>query len=63
MPMGPIDTGDKSIPINSVFDCQNPNCDAKKTCRLCKFPEHIPLHCDEVDRKRKVLEDEEIEPK
>jgi TRIAD3 protein (E3 ubiquitin-protein ligase RNF216) len=62
IPMGPIETGDKSIPINSVFDCQNPNCDAKKTCRLCKFPEHIPLRCNEVEhdgpaRKRNIMEE------
>jgi TRIAD3 protein (E3 ubiquitin-protein ligase RNF216) len=49
-------------PAETVFDCQNPNCDAKKTCRMCKHKDHTPLHCDEVEhdesaRKRKMIEE------
>jgi len=30
--------------------CRNPDC-GRESCRLCKEPNHIPLRCDEVEKK------------
>lgn len=36
-----------------IFACQNPEC-LKETCRSCKEPNHLPLRCDEVEKKDEV---------
>lgn len=33
-----------------IFKCMNPEC-GKETCVLCKEESHIPLRCDEVEKK------------
>ncbi|KAL3872808.1 hypothetical protein ACJMK2_036008 [Sinanodonta woodiana] len=35
---------------DKVFCCQNLDC-LKESCRLCKEPNHIPLHCDEIKKQ------------
>jgi TRIAD3 protein (E3 ubiquitin-protein ligase RNF216) len=35
---------------NKVFTCPNTEC-GRQTCRLCKEDSHIPLRCEEVERK------------
>lgn len=37
---------------DKVFKCQNPNC-LKESCRFCKEESHIPLRCNEVEKKGK----------
>eukprot|EP01122_Echinamoeba_exundans_P001462 TRINITY_DN11511_c0_g1_i1.p1 TRINITY_DN11511_c0_g1~~TRINITY_DN11511_c0_g1_i1.p1 ORF type:complete len:674 (+),score=114.40 TRINITY_DN11511_c0_g1_i1:55-2076(+) len=49
-------------PDEKVFKCMNPEC-GKETCILCKEPSHIPLRCEEVEKKhetdfRKTIEEE-----
>ncbi|XP_013384323.1 kinesin-related protein 4 [Lingula anatina] len=39
-----------SNPEDKVFKCLNPEC-LKESCRLCKEPNHVPFHCDEVERQ------------
>jgi E3 ubiquitin-protein ligase RNF216 len=36
-----------------VFRCLNPKC-MKESCRLCKEENHVPLRCDEVEKKLEV---------
>lgn len=35
---------------NSILTCRNPDC-GRQSCRKCKEAAHIPLRCDEVERK------------
>ncbi|CAC5400493.1 RNF216 [Mytilus coruscus] len=35
---------------DKVFKCLNPEC-LKESCRLCKEPNHVPYHCDEVEKQ------------
>ncbi|KAL3872806.1 hypothetical protein ACJMK2_036006 [Sinanodonta woodiana] len=35
---------------DKVFCCQNVDC-LKESCRLCKEPNHIPFHCDEIEKQ------------
>ncbi|CAG5125835.1 unnamed protein product [Candidula unifasciata] len=37
-------------PDDRVFKCLNPEC-LKESCRLCREPSHIPLRCNEVEKK------------
>lgn len=37
-------------PDDKVFKCLNPEC-LKESCRLCQEPNHIPLRCNEVEKK------------
>lgn len=37
-------------PNERVFRCLNQEC-LKETCRACGEPNHIPLRCDEVEKK------------
>ena len=37
-------------PNEKVFYCLNPEC-LKETCRNCKEPNHLPLRCDEIEKK------------
>jgi len=38
---------------DSVLTCLNDGC-MKSSCRLCKEPSHIPLRCDEVEKKEQT---------
>ncbi|XP_034235979.1 uncharacterized protein LOC117642170 isoform X3 [Thrips palmi] len=38
---------------DKVFRCLNPDC-MKESCRLCKEESHVPLRCEEVERKSEV---------
>lgn len=38
---------------DKIFYCLNPEC-MKETCRLCKEPAHVPLRCEEVEKKDEV---------
>lgn len=44
-----------SIPneTDRIFKCFNPDC-MKESCRNCKEPNHIPLHCDEIEKDENV---------
>jgi TRIAD3 protein (E3 ubiquitin-protein ligase RNF216) len=37
-------------PDEKVFSCLNPTC-MKETCRLCNEPNHLPLRCNEIEKK------------
>ncbi|ESO86150.1 hypothetical protein LOTGIDRAFT_129699, partial [Lottia gigantea] len=37
-------------PADKVFKCLNPEC-LKETCRYCQEPNHVPLKCNEVEKK------------
>jgi TRIAD3 protein (E3 ubiquitin-protein ligase RNF216) len=37
-------------PDERLFNCRNPEC-GLETCLLCKEPNHIPLRCEEVEKK------------
>ncbi|KAK0046834.1 E3 ubiquitin-protein ligase RNF216 [Biomphalaria pfeifferi] len=37
-------------PEDKVLKCLNPEC-LKESCRLCQEPNHIPLRCNEVEKK------------
>ena len=37
-------------PTERVFRCLNQEC-LKESCRACGEPNHIPLRCDEVEKK------------
>lgn len=39
-----------SNPHDKVFKCLNPEC-LKDSCRLCGEPDHVPLHCDEIEKQ------------
>jgi len=39
-----------SNPDEKLFVCRNPEC-GMETCLLCKEPNHIPLRCEEVEKK------------
>ncbi|XP_059149778.1 E3 ubiquitin-protein ligase RNF216-like [Physella acuta] len=38
---------------DKVLKCLNPDC-LRESCRLCKEPSHIPLRCDEVEKRHDV---------
>jgi len=38
---------------DSILTCLNDGC-MKSSCRLCKEPSHIPLRCDEVEKKEQT---------
>merc|ERR1719318_1631074 len=45
-----------------ILACRNPDC-GRESCRLCKEPSHVPLRCDEVEKKdeeeaRKKIEEQ-----
>uniref|UniRef100_T1J9J9 RING-type domain-containing protein n=1 Tax=Strigamia maritima TaxID=126957 RepID=T1J9J9_STRMM len=40
-------------PNDKVFKCLNPEC-LKSSCRLCKELNHVPLRCNEVEKKPEV---------
>ncbi|CAF0787945.1 unnamed protein product [Brachionus calyciflorus] len=40
-------------PDERVFYCQDPDC-MKETCRKCNEPNHLPLRCDEIEKKHEV---------
>ena len=42
-----------SNPDDKVLKCLNPDC-LKESCRLCQEPNHIPLRCNEVEKKSEV---------
>ena len=49
-------------PDDRVLACRNPEC-GRESCRLCKEPNHVPLRCDEVEKKdeeeaRKKIEEQ-----
>eukprot|EP00928_Gymnodinium_smaydae_P033861 TRINITY_DN24136_c0_g3_i1.p1 TRINITY_DN24136_c0_g3~~TRINITY_DN24136_c0_g3_i1.p1 ORF type:complete len:823 (+),score=151.35 TRINITY_DN24136_c0_g3_i1:48-2516(+) len=44
---------DLSPEENRIFVCLAPNC-GKESCRLCKEENHIPLRCDEVEKKEQA---------
>lgn len=37
-------------PDEKIFSCLNPNC-MKETCRLCHEINHLPLRCNEIEKK------------
>lgn len=47
---------------DKILACRNPDC-GRESCRLCKEPSHVPLRCDEVEKKdeeeaRKKIEEQ-----
>ncbi|XP_026284904.2 uncharacterized protein LOC113210921 [Frankliniella occidentalis] len=38
---------------DKIFRCLNPDC-MKESCRLCKEESHVPLRCEEVEKKSEV---------
>jgi len=44
---------------DKILACRNPDC-GRDSCRLCKEPSHVPLRCEEVEKKeetRKKIEE------
>jgi len=47
---------------DKILACRNPDC-GRESCRLCKEPSHVPLRCEEVEKKdeeeaRKKIEEQ-----
>ena len=40
-------------PEEKVFFCRNPDC-LRETCRKCQEANHLPLRCDEIEKKQQV---------
>ena len=47
-------------PDDKVLVCRNPEC-GRDSCRLCQEPNHVPLRCDEVEKKDEEEERKKIE--
>ena len=45
---------------DKVLVCRNPEC-GRDSCRLCQEPNHVPLRCDEVEKKDEEEERKKIE--
>ena len=44
---------------DKILACRNPDC-GRDSCRLCNEPSHVPLRCEEVEKKeaaRKKIEE------
>ena len=47
-------------PDDRVLVCRNPEC-GRDSCRLCQEPNHVPLRCDEIEKKGQEAERKRIE--